>query len=1105
MKKLTKILVFASFTLSLWFTSIANANVDATTMADFDYDGNTCMFKSDLNLWGHHKYIRKYKIIEPGIITMWDAKHTTFWLNRNGRIQWCAEYKPKTCNINPNSRASTKTFWDDLILTFGGKWITVKVIEDSYDRIVVELSNPNKEEITTTYALYGKIGLNPYINNEKKFQFSISKINNKITYRKLEEKDEKSVVVKEVKKYENTTNTTILEESKEKTSLAGKVVQLDKKISTWTLNTGSLEKETLPEYVIEKVSEEVVKKVDKWTPWTNFYTWNTSRLIIKVDEKNKTIKLQSQKLVFTNTIKSFDWVKKYRAIDWENFIIDWTNLNAITDWAHCKIQDYKGKNFDYCTWLDMWDYEQHNYTTTDIVLHPVDVECTVEVDNCTWLDNPSYAILSRCEKNLKARWWENTFSSIQQGDLDFSDSLINGEYRFVDSSTSEPRIEATEKFEISWIKIAKDWTIPDNDKCRTDISTWWYKTTVCEKKARPVTKIILYVLELQKWQQITIAESNPEEFNPWQTLANKNFRTIDFKMKEADDRKKFPFVKAWNYKLRFYIYSGDDLLWQLDSPLKIFPANTVKKSENWLTKSWEAFANLIEKFKIEQKIVDKFWNEIKPKPAYKDNIKIVSEWNNDLVFTNTTFWDSKLSFEVSSLTPKNYKDVKVKVKIPKHKIDTNLPATLWYKNWLEFGGSGNWNNGNNWNNWNITNGYILIDLGDLNFKKPLVAESIEISNDNWVTWGAIPEIGREQLYKFIVKDKWALGNIVNWIIWGKVGDDFKKFFNLPQWVVFKVFEVVKPKPIKPITNFNWENGLEYRFKITLWIDWEQNASKAKNWLSISVKWLYVSYFKNWKFTKYKLDEFRTADSCPVKTLWVKLIWGGQATWDIANTTDSAANITDMSKLDLKWDIKKSVNNLVRWLKSGAVVNRVKYVVGDVNITWNDYFRDFETLVVRNWNVYISKDIATNSKNLYGIIVLNDDFDVIRNVNSEGTKISGKWNIFVNKDVTEINAVVYADGWFISADNNGTIYKDHELNKALKFKWSLFTKNTIWGSIVNKLPGGKIWKYEVSRVYDLNNTRKVPVKCENGKVLDNPSFTIEYDAKIQSNPPKGFSK
>lgn len=93
-------------------------------------------------------------------------------------------------------------------------------------------------------------------------------------------------------------------------------------------------------------------------------------------------------------------------------------------------------------------------------------------------------------------------------------------------------------------------------------------------------------------------------------------------------------------------------------------------------------------------------------------------------------------------------------------------------------------------------------------------------------------------------------------------------------------------------------------------------------------------------------------------------------------------------------------------------------------------------VIINWIKYYMKKI--------GIIVLKDNY----NTNSD---YIANWNVYVTSNVSSINAIIYADWWFISANSSWIPYttdstsRSIELNNQLFMKWSLFTRNTIgWG-------------------------------------------------------------
>jgi len=111
----------------------------------------------------------------------------------------------------------------------------------------------------------------------------------------------------------------------------------------------------------------------------------------------------------------------------------------------------------------------------------------------------------------------------------------------------------------------------------------------------------------------------------------------------------------------------------------------------------------------------------------------------------------------------------------------------------------------------------------------------------------------------------------------------------------------------------------------------------------------------------------------------------------------------------------------------------------------------------------------------------------------------------------------SSNFWVLLDNPVT--RTEKLGKQLILKWSLFTRNTIWGSLMiwgtYQLPWNeKTNNYELAVVYDLNNIRLWNYWCE--KIIDwewneteecinENNFIIKYDPLVQNNPPKLFSK
>lgn len=254
----------------------------------------------------------------------------------------------------------------------------------------------------------------------------------------------------------------------------------------------------------------------------------------------------------------------------------------------------------------------------------------------------------------------------------------------------------------------------------------------------------------------------------------------------------------------------------------------------------------------------------------------------------------------------------------------------------------------------------------------------------------------------------------------------------------------------------------------------------------------IRYVLDGEQVRYKLDAFGI-QGCSFSTLWVKSIGTTQWSGKFAITWWSE-NFSDVSTSLYRSQIRENAYQMIRWLTSETIVNAVRYVDGDVSISWD---QDYETLIVKNGNVFIQWDLNT-SENTFGIIVLKDDgYDVSSDFNNSG-------NIYVWNNVEYINAQLYADGALLSANESWERYQDGQLGTKLHLKWTIFTRNTIgWWILAGSdyiLPG---WETSTDRIlasiYDLNFLRRAQVCWEE----DDYSFLIEYNPSIQINPPRWF--
>ena len=139
-----------------------------------------------------------------------------------------------------------------------------------------------------------------------------------------------------------------------------------------------------------------------------------------------------------------------------------------------------------------------------------------------------------------------------------------------------------------------------------------------------------------------------------------------------------------------------------------------------------------------------------------------------------------------------------------------------------------------------------------------------------------------------------------------------------------------------------------------------------------------------------------------------------------------------------------------------------------------------------------------------------------------------WNVYITPNVTKIDAIIYADGWFISSDINWNPYtKDNNartsaLQKQLILTWSLFTRNTIGWAVL--WTGGKYilpwWSkttnFNEAMKYDLNYVRRWNKWCLDQKNnttwaltpdwkcdIYSDYFILKYNPAVQTNPPIGF--
>ncbi len=322
---------------------------------------------------------------------------------------------------------------------------------------------------------------------------------------------------------------------------------------------------------------------------------------------------------------------------------------------------------------------------------------------------------------------------------------------------------------------------------------------------------------------------------------------------------------------------------------------------------------------------------------------------------------------------------------------------------------------------------------------------------------------------------------------------------------FSSMEVIK----RSLYDTNWIRRDYAPFKATIQATNDESVLLAPGIVSNKIP---LKYNLNWKTVQYYLTRYDrwydatefTLNGNAQETLGLKIIWPLQ--WDgKASITGQNKNFSDISKGPQRWAIKQKAYQIIKGMQSGQTVNGVRYIKWE-NVTLSST-PDYETLVVEDGNVIISGDLLWDT---LGIIVMSSSTSAW--VDSDGVYNAG--NIFVQPNVSEINAVIYGDGGLISANNSWKPYVKNSaprtaaLNRQLLIEWTIFTRNTIGGAVTgtsgsNKLPGWEVTaNFDRAAIYDLNYMRTW-VRDLVESAYPNATLIIRFTPSVQQNPPKWF--
>ncbi len=387
-----------------------------------------------------------------------------------------------------------------------------------------------------------------------------------------------------------------------------------------------------------------------------------------------------------------------------------------------------------------------------------------------------------------------------------------------------------------------------------------------------------------------------------------------------------------------------------------------------------------------------------------------------------------------------------------------------------------------------------------NFKKPFVW-NLTATNDNGTSWIWEISLWTKIKYKLSAIPRSTLNNY-------SIDLKSKNITYYWTWITLQDTTLI---PYSWISFYNFYTRINSsRFAKTL---------NNNPWIQVIMP--IINYSLSWKNVKYYLSEYDYAnDKTPIimrwtTFIWIKIIWWLQ--WQGKyEFTGQWENMSNLYPSDLRTEIRKRAFDYIKSMTSSGILNKVKYVEWNIRISWE---LPYETLVVKNWNVIIEWDLNTLNKKLW-IIVLKDWYDV-------NTSYNDKWNVYVLPEVKRINAMIYADGGFISGHSSvwipyikDTMERTSALQNQLYMNGILFTRNTIWwGQYVGwyyTLPWwAKTEDFNKAMLYDLNYLRRwnswcddinLDWDCSDSSLWEYKEwFIIKYDSRIQTSPPKLFSK
>lgn len=285
--------------------------------------------------------------------------------------------------------------------------------------------------------------------------------------------------------------------------------------------------------------------------------------------------------------------------------------------------------------------------------------------------------------------------------------------------------------------------------------------------------------------------------------------------------------------------------------------------------------------------------------------------------------------------------------------------------------------------------------------------------------------------------------------------------------------------------------------------WMNRYAWTNTWDNTSQRWVKI----NWLTHSNDQVDIVTWQS----TSDISLLWNLEKSYFQRDVRKNAYSLVK-EVTPINWSkIVSNVNQTSPWVKLGDVLyfGWLDWENVEINLSWK--YTWVKTILVEWWNVYIKWNILANNKStdILWIVALKND------------STWNGWNIYINPNVLEIDAVLYSDRAVATADDT-TILNSTDLSRAISpDNWwtyeylskqlyiygTVFSNNTIGWSVQSpyKCPFYiTSCTLDISQKYDMNYLRRDYLTKYLGTYEDYPVI-INYNSLIQLTPPKLFEK